>query len=213
VVDDEQKEQVKQDLSDRKLAPVFLSAQEVSDYYEGFCNETIWPLFHYFPSYSGFSSEDFNSYERVNQRFADEILRVATKNDIIWVHDYQLMLVPQMVRKALPDVMIGYFLHIPFPSYPIFMTLPWRKEILHGLMGANVIGFQTYDDVHHFTDSANRILDLNFVGNEVKLDERPVVAQAFPISIDYGKFRLLAESEQTKKTEASIRAMADNRRL
>jgi trehalose 6-phosphate synthase/phosphatase len=213
VVGDDQKAQVTDDLKLRKLAPVFLTQQEVSDYYEGFSNETIWPLFHYFPTYSGFSPEFFNSYHRVNQKFADEILKVAGKDDIIWIHDYQLMLVPEMVRKALPDVTIGFFLHIPFPPYPIFMTMPWRRQILQGLMGANVIGFQTYDDVHNFTDSANRILDLNFVGNEVKIGARTIVAQAFPISIDYKKFRELAAGPEARLTEESIKAMVNKGRL
>jgi trehalose 6-phosphate synthase/phosphatase len=207
VVAEEQKAQVTMDLAARKLAPVFLNATEIADYYEGFSNETIWPLFHYFPSYSGFAPEFFNSYASVNQKFADEILKIARKDDIIWIHDYQLMLVPQMVRKALPDVTIGYFLHIPVPAYPIFMALPWRREILEGLMGADVIGFQTYDDVHHFTDSANRILDLNFVGNEVKTGDRTVLAHAFPISIDYEKFLELAKSPEVVSEVASIRSL------
>ncbi len=194
IVDAAQANQVQEDLAGQKLAPVFLSEEEITNYYEGFCNETIWPLFHYFPSYSGFSPEHFHTYKSVNRRFADAILEFAKEDDIIWIHDYQLMLVPQMVREALPDVTIGFFLHIPFPAYPIFMALPWRAEILEGLMGADVIGFQTYDDVAHFTDAANRILDINFVGNEVKVDERTVVAQAFPISIDYSKFHELANS-------------------
>ena len=205
--------QVTQDLAAQKLAPVFLTETEIANYYEGFCNETIWPLFHYFPTYSGFSPEFFNTYESVNRRFADAILEVAKDDDIIWIHDYQLMLVPHMVREAMPDVTIGFFLHIPFPAYPVFMALPWRKEILQGLMGADVVGFQTYDDVHHFTDAANRILDINFVGNEVKADERTVMAQAFPISIDYDKFHELAHSQAIRADEAALETLLAGRKL
>lgn len=213
VVSDEDKQQVTYDLEEKKLAPVFLSEAEIANYYEGFCNETIWPLFHYFPTYSGFSPEYFSTYQEVNQKFADAVVAVATEGDIIWVHDYQLMLVPQMVRNVLPNVTIGFFLHIPFPAYPIFMALPWRREILEGLMGANVIGFQTYDDVHHFTDSANRILDINFVGNEVKIGDRNVMAQAFPISIDYEKFRTLVQSPAIAQDEQTLESMLAGRKF
>lgn len=213
VVKEDQQAQVTADLAERKLAPVFLSSREIDRYYEGFCNETIWPLFHYFPSFSGFSPKDFETYQEVNRRFADAVIAAAMPDDMIWIHDYQLMLVPQMVRTAMPDVTIGYFLHIPFPAYPIFMALPWRKEILEGLMGANVIGFQTYDDVHHFTDASNRILDINFVGNEVKVDERTVVAQAFPISIDYHKFHDLAQSPALAEDETSLQNLLGGRKL
>lgn len=213
VVDAAQQSRVGEDLAARKLAPVFLSDEEITNYYEGFCNETIWPLFHYFPNYSGFSPAFFHTYERVNQRFADAILNEAKKGDIIWIHDYQLMLVPQMVRAVLPEVTIGFFLHIPFPAYPVFMALPWRAEILEGLMGADVIGFQTYDDVAHFTDAANRIIDVNFVGNEMKVGDRTVVAQAFPISIDYAKFHELAVNTAGGKDEESIRGLLNGRKL
>ena len=207
VVSDDQKEEVITHLQERNLQPVFLTGQEINDYYEGFCNETIWPLFHYFPSYSGFCPQYFESYQSVNQKFADEIIRFATKDDIIWIHDYQLMLVPQMVREKIPGITIGFFLHIPFPSYPIFMALPWRAEILQGLMGADVIGFQTQDDARHFTEAANRILDLNFTGSEASYESRTVVAQAFPISIDYNKYNELATDASVSLREASLQSL------
>ena len=209
----EQQAVVTRDLAAQKLVPVFLSEEEIEKYYEGFCNETIWPLFHYFPTYSGFSADFFNTYTEVNRRFSDAILAIAKDDDIIWIHDYQLMLVPQMIREALPDVTIGFFLHIPFPAFPVFTALPWRKEILEGLMGANVIGFQTYDDVHHFTDAANRILDINFVGNEVRVDGRMVIAQAFPISIDYQKFHDLTATPAVAEQEAQLDTLLAGRKL
>ena len=212
-VSDDQREEVQRALAGKNLYPVFLTEEEIANYYEGFCNETIWPLFHYFPSYSGFSPEFFKTYKEVNQKFADAILATAKETDIIWIHDYQLMLVPQMVREALPGVQIGFFLHIPFPAYPVFIALPWRREILEGLMGADVIGFQTYDDVHHFTDSANRILDINFIGNEVKVEERIVLAQAFPISIDYQKFQDLAQSTSIAEHLGSLQSLLAGRKL
>jgi trehalose 6-phosphate synthase/phosphatase len=201
------------DLQQQRLLPVFLSKEEINNYYEGFCNEVVWPLFHYFPSYTEFNPQYFEAYKSVNQKFADEILKVATKDDIIWVHDYQLMLVPELVRKAIPGVTIGFFLHIPFPAYPIFMALPWRAEILKGLMGANVIGFQTQDDVRHFTEAAGRVLGLDFVGNEAAVDDRTVVAQAFPISIDYKKYSELAHNDSIQCSEESIRSLLNGNKL
>lgn len=212
-VEAENIEQVSSDLRSQKLAPVFLNAEEITGYYEGFSNETIWPLFHYFPSKSGFDAHFFECYERVNRKFADTVIQEATANDIIWIHDYQLMLVPQMLRASMPELTIGFFLHIPFPSYQVFMALPWRKDILEGLMGADVLGFQTYDDVHNFTDSANRVLEINFVGNEVKTGERTVLAQAFPISIDYRKFMELSESNEVLAASKTIHALLRGNKL
>jgi len=204
-VSETEKQQVVSDLVAFGMKPVFLTEEEITNYYEGFCNETIWPLFHYFPTLSGYAPQHFETYKAVNQKFADAVLEVAGPEDTIWVHDYQLMLVPQLLRQALPHATIGFFLHIPFPAYPIYMALPWRKEILQGLMGANLIGFQTYDDVHFFTDAVRQCLDLQFIGNELELNGRTVVAQAFPISIDYGKFHQLATNADNEPNEHIIR--------
>ncbi|MFH2001866.1 MAG: trehalose-6-phosphate synthase, partial [Planctomycetota bacterium] len=110
--------------------PVFLSRREVEDYYYGFCNKTIWPLFHYFSQYTVYSKELWDVYRQANQAFCNKVMEVAEPGDIIWIHDYQLMLLPQMLRDLMPDVAIGFFLHIPFPSFEIFRQLPWRSEVI-----------------------------------------------------------------------------------
>ena len=120
-----------------------------------------------------YNPQQWDVYKRVNQKFADAILKFATEDDIVWVHDYQLMLVPELVRKALPDISIGFFLHIPFPSYEIFRLLPWRQELLNGIAGADVIGFHTYDDVRHFISAANRIININITANELTIATVP----------------------------------------
>ncbi|MCK0156961.1 bifunctional alpha,alpha-trehalose-phosphate synthase (UDP-forming)/trehalose-phosphatase [Cellulophaga sp. F20128] len=169
-------------------AKVKLNNNEVDGFYFGFSNRTIWPLFHYFLEYSEFELINWEIYKAVNQKFADEIIKKADDDDIIWVHDYQLMLVPQMVKAKKPDISIGFFLHIPFPSYEIFRTLPWREEILQGLLGSDLIGFHTYDYERHFLSSVRRLLHLDVSFNDVHIENRIVKVDSFPMGIDYKKF-------------------------
>lgn len=212
-VDKKEAETVTKDLAEQNLCPVFLTQHEINDFYEGFSNETLWPLFHYFPTYAEYNPQHWESYKQVNQKFADAVIRSATKDDIIWIHDYQLMLVPEMVRKEIPEISIGFFQHIPFPSYEVFRLLPWRKELLNGLLGADVIGFHTYDDVRHFISAVNRITGLPNIANEVRIDSRTVIVDAFPISIDYKKYRALAEDSNTRRNERKLRQLINHNRL
>ncbi len=180
---------------------VNLTAEEVDGFYYGFSNRTIWPLFHYFLQYSEFELDSWNVYRSVNQKFADAILEEADDNDTIWVHDYQLMLVPQMVREKRPNISIGFFLHIPFPSYEIFRILPWRKEILMGLLGSDLIGFHTYDYERHFLSSVRRLMGLEVSFNEINLDDRIIKVDSFPMGIDYKKFNEAAKEHDQKGPE------------
>ncbi|MBA6316611.1 bifunctional alpha,alpha-trehalose-phosphate synthase (UDP-forming)/trehalose-phosphatase [Cellulophaga baltica] len=183
---------------------VNLSQQEVDGFYYGFSNRTVWPLFHYFLEYSEFEIESWETYKKVNQKFADAIVAKADDDDTIWVHDYQLMLVPQMVREKLPNISIGFFLHIPFPSFEIFRTLPWRKEVLEGLLGSDLIGFHTYDYERHFLSSVRRILGLDVSFNDIYLEDRIIKVDSFPMGIDYKKFSDAAlEHQQRSKAEQS----------
>jgi trehalose 6-phosphate synthase/phosphatase len=210
---DEEKQAVREELGEQNLYPIFLTQEEINDYYAGFSNETLWPLFHYFPSYASYEPQHWEVYRQVNRKFADAVIRLATKDDIIWIHDYQLMLVPEMVREALPDISIGFFNHIPFPSYEIFRLLPWRKELLRGVLGADVIGFHTYDDVRHFISASNRIINVTGMANELFVDNRLVTIDAFPISIDYKKYRQMAESTQTRRIERKLRQLLNYNKL
>lgn len=199
-----EKERIVSLLSQQKYRPIFLTPYEVRLYYEGFSNNTIWPLFHYFNLYAQYDLREWNVYRKVNQKFCDEILKVVKPNDIIWVHDYHLMLLPQMLRAKLPEAKIGYFHHIPFPSYEIFRLLPWREEILEGLLGADLVGFHTYDYVLHFLSSVRRILgNENYLG-EVQADTRSVKVDVFPMGIDYQKFVDAANNLHVQKEMARI---------
>jgi trehalose 6-phosphate synthase/phosphatase len=201
------------ELAKDNLYPVFLDETDLEQYYEGFSNETLWPLFHYFPSYTTYDPTYWEYYKSVNKKFADAILKFATEEDIIWIHDYQLMLVPQLVRDVLPNANIGFFNHIPFPSYEIFRSLPWRAELLNGVLGADVIGFHTYDDVRHFLSSNIRINGHMSTANEITVSNRKVTVDAFPISIDFVKYNSLTEESATIQNEQKIRKITNGRKL
>ena len=191
-------------LAEHGSSKVNLTEAEIDGYYYGFSNRTVWPLFHYFLEYSEFESESWKAYKNVNQKFADAILKKADDDDTIWVHDYQLMLVPQMVREKRPDISIGFFLHIPFPSFEIFRTLPWREEVLNGLLGSDLIGFHTYDYERHFLSSVRRLLGLEVSFNDISLDDRVIKVDSFPMGIDYKKFSEAAKKhDQNKEKDKS----------
>ncbi len=168
--------------------PTFLSSKDIRQFYSGFCNKTIWPLFHYFSNYAIYNNKLWESYRHVNRLFAQTIKQVAQPDDIIWIHDYHLFLLPRMLREHCPDTQIGFFLHIPFPSYEVFRLLPWRKELLDGLLGSDLIGFHTYDYVRHFMSSVRRVLGYEHTFDQLTVDNRIIKVDAFPMGIDYQRF-------------------------
>ena len=193
--------------------PIFLSQKDIDFYYNGFCNKTIWPLFSYFTQYTVYDKKLWDAYKRVNEKFRDIILKTANSDDIIWIHDYHLMLLPKLVRKELPDAKIGFFLHIPFPSFEIFRNLPWRREILDGLLGADLIGFHTYSYVEYFLESIRRILGYEHAYGEITLSDRIVKIDVFPMGIDYGKFANVASDNKVKKEIGRIRSKIGERKI
>ncbi len=179
---------VKEEIRKEKCISVPLSLNDIEKYYEGFSNKALWPLFHYFMEYTGFEQQEWDAYKRVNQKFADVVLEHINDGDTVWVHDYQLLLLPQLIKNEKPNTTIGFFLHIPFPSYEIFRTFPWRKEILKGVLGSDLIGFHTYDYERHFISSIKRILRLDVHFNEINYHDRIIKVDSFPMGIDYNKF-------------------------
>jgi len=210
-IDGLRKAEVEELLKPDHLFPVFLSKKEIDNFYEGFSNEVIWPLFHYFTSYSVYDPEYWDAYVKVNQKFADEILLHATEDDIIWVQDYQLMLVPQMLRQDNPKLRIGYFHHIPFPSSDVLKALPWKEQIINGLLGADVIGFQTNNDVSHFRNVAVKMGGASIGTDKLTVNDRPVQVSCFPISIDYEKYKDLANSPETKRIAQKLQKQIDTK--
>jgi trehalose 6-phosphate synthase len=187
------------------LVPVPLSEEEVDRYYEGFSNASLWPLYHDVVEKPEYHRHWWDAYVQVNKRFADRAAEVAGEGAIVWVHDYQLQLVPAMLRQRRPDLTIGFFLHIPFPPFELFTQLPWRSAIIEGLLGADLIGFQQPAAATNFVSLARRLHDLPTKGNTVSYDGRTVTAKAFPISIDVAAFNSLADSPKVRARAAEIR--------
>jgi len=209
----EEKDHVRDLLAEKNCTPVFLSQREIDQYYLGFCNKTIWPLFHYFQTRTVFEERFWKSYKQVNHLFCDEVLEVARPGDSVWVHDFQLMLLPRLLREKIPDLNIGYFLHIPWPSFELFRLLPWREEILNGLLGADLIGFHTYDYVRHFLSSVSRIAGLEHTLGEVNVENRVAKVDAFPMGIDYDKYAGAINDPEVKKEVDKIYQTVGKRRL
>jgi trehalose 6-phosphate synthase/phosphatase len=166
---------------DSDLYPVFINEKVMDKFYHGFCNKTIWPLFHYFPTYTVYDQELWEYYKNVNETFCDEVIRIAKPGDVFWIHDYHLMLLPGLLRKKLPASKIGFFLHIPFPSFEVFRMLPvaWRKEILEGLLGSDLVGFHTFDYTKYFLGCVLRILGYENNMGQVTLSDRVIKAETF----------------------------------
>ncbi len=197
--DENEKNEIIKGLKKESMRPVFLDEKLFKNFYEGYSNSTIWPQFHYFSQYTEYNLEYWNAYVEVNQIFCDEVLKVAKDGDIIWVHDYQLMLLPEMLRKKLPNASIGYFHHIPFPSYEVFRMLPQRESLLKGLLGADMIGYHTYDDMRHFLSAVSRVLGYEHEMGYLKSKDRIIRVDALPMGIDYEKFEKAAISKETQR--------------
>ncbi|MBN2224806.1 MAG: bifunctional alpha,alpha-trehalose-phosphate synthase (UDP-forming)/trehalose-phosphatase [Deltaproteobacteria bacterium] len=207
-----ERDEITQTLMERYQShPVFLSKKAIDKFYYGFSNKTLWPLFHYFPLNTVYDERLWKNYVKVNADFCTAVKQVAQPGDMIWVHDYHLMLLPQMLREDLPETSIGFFLHIPFPSFELFRLLPWRKELLEGMLGCDLIGFHTYEYAVHFMQSCHRLLGLEFNMGQAIVDDRIVKVDIFPIGIDYEKFSTSGETEEAKKEIKSLRKKVKER--
>ncbi|HEY0815794.1 MAG TPA: trehalose-6-phosphate synthase [Pseudonocardia sp.] len=188
------------------LHPVELSAQDVEDYYEGFSNGTLWPLYHDVVAPPEFHRHWWQAYVRVNERFADAVAEVAAEGATVWVQDYQLQLLPAALRARRPDLRIGFFLHIPFPPTELFMQLPWRKRLIEGLLGADLVGFHTAGGARNFRALATRYTDATVERGALRYGRRNVRYGAFPISIDSRSLDALARTPEVQAQAKRIRA-------
>lgn len=198
------KTKVAKELKKHHCYPVHLNAELVSAFYEGYANDTLWPLFHYFQQAAQYKEEYWAAYRTANELFARAITKHADFSATIWIHDYHFLLLPALLRKSLPESAIGLFLHIPFPSYEIFRLLPERREILQGMLGADLIGFHIYDYARHFLSSCLRMLGIESSHSMIDYEGRTILADAFPIGIDYEKFTHTLKDPDTKIEMSAI---------
>ncbi len=206
--EDKNKEQIKSTLySKYQSYPVFLSREAMNKFYYGFCNSTIWPLFHYFPLNVMYDEEYWAHYQYVNQIFCNAIEEIIKPDDMVWIHDYHLMLLPSLLRAKMENIPIGFFLHIPFPSYEIFRILPvqWRTEIIKGLLGADLLGFHTNDYTQYFLRCVLRISGYEHNLGQITLENRIVKADTFPMGIDYNKYHYMAKTFEVKKQKKKFK--------
>lgn len=198
-----------------KVEPIFLDENLYSDYYNGFSNSIVWPLFHYFPSFAEYRKEYFESYVKVNEAFAEKILSIVHDDDVVWVHDYQLMMLPQLLRRQKKDLSIGFFLHIPFPSYEIFRLLPteWKTSLIMGMLGADLVGFHTHDYVQHFIQSAKMLVGIDNSFNMLQYRNRIMRTDLFPIGIDYEKFQQATQDKKIIERQKEIRDNFEDKKI
>jgi trehalose 6-phosphate synthase/phosphatase len=209
----DQRERLWGDLERQRLVPIELSVDDVRLYYEGFSNGVVWPLFHYLLDRTPMDGADWEAYRRVNRTFADAAVPAARHGDLVWVHDYHLMLVPEMIREQVPNARIGFFLHIPFPAVDVFRLLPWRAQILEGVLGADLVGFHTSSYTRHFVIALRHLLDVEVSGDHAWFRGRPVRIGAFPMGVDVEHFETLAASSVVARRLDAIGRDAGPRQL
>ncbi len=185
--------------------PIFLSRDLVRHYYADFSNRTLWPLFHSFPTYARYEAEDWEAYRRANRSFAERASRLAAPDEVVWVHDYHLMLVPKYLRESKPDAKIGFFLHIPFPPYSDLRQLPWCRQIVEALLSADLIGFHTYDDAHAFLNCVRRLLGLDNELGQIVVGHRVVQVDVFPMGVDFQRIARAVKAEGMAARVAALR--------
>ncbi|MDE1846501.1 MAG: bifunctional alpha,alpha-trehalose-phosphate synthase (UDP-forming)/trehalose-phosphatase [Candidatus Micrarchaeota archaeon] len=206
--DDSDRKDIRRMAGKSKCSPVFLAEKDYEGFYNGFCNSTLQPLFHYFTEYANYDDDEWEAYRKVNERFCEEVAGIVQPGDIVWIHDYHLMLLPAMLKGRRPQARIGFFLHIPFPSYEVFRLLPggWGRALLSRLLGADLIGFHTYDYMQDFVTSVSRLLgyDSN-LGYIEGPDSELKRVDAFPMGIDFGNLQALSRSDSVAKEKDKLK--------
>ncbi|MBC7566727.1 MAG: bifunctional alpha,alpha-trehalose-phosphate synthase (UDP-forming)/trehalose-phosphatase [Pedobacter sp.] len=212
-VPEDRQDEVRRKLATLNLIPVFLTNEEINLYYEGFSNEILWPIFHYVATYANFDQSYWDSYKSVNEKFSQEVIYHLNDGDTVWIHDYQLLLLPCYLRSNKPQVTIGFFQHIPFPSYEIFRLIPWREELIEGILGADLLGFHTFDDVRHFLSAASRLSSAKPSENVIIHKNRQIVVEAFPMGIDNDKFENLTKNIKVARHSAAFKEIHKNQKV
>ena len=184
-----------------RFSPVYLTDEQVQRYYYGFSNGALWPLCHFFEAHVVYDDDQWEAYVEVNRLFCDAVSEEMHGDELIWVHDYHLFLLPQMLRQRFPDARIGFFLHTPFPPSELFRVMPCREDLLRGLLGADVVGFQTFNNLQNFLYSVYRVLGISGDMNALSYEGRPVSCAVHPISVDPSQFLKSLDSDDDTKEE------------
>ena len=206
---EDERARIARQLTDHRAVPVWLDPDDVKRFYEGYSNGVLWPLFHYLINQVPLHVRDWGAYERANRRFAEVVAAHHRPGDLVWVHDYHLMLVPQLVRELVPGARIGFFLHIPFPGSEVFRTLPNRERLLEGMLGADLVGFHTAAYMRHFASSLLRILGIAVDVDRAQLEERTVRLGVFPMGIDAARFARVAADPEVAREVSALRGSGD----
>ncbi len=200
---------------DYKFLPVFINKKIYDAYYNGLSNSMLWPLFHYFPSYAEFNSDAYGAYKKANEEFLSVLLKQLQPDDVVWIHDYHLLPLAAMIRKEIPGITIGFFLHIPFPSHEIYKIMPkeWQEYLLDGMLGADLIGFHTIDYASHFLKTVQMVFGIQNEKNIVEYKDRLIKTEVFPISIDYDKFNNAWDDKDVKAQRQALKKQFDGRKI
>ncbi len=212
-VGNSERKEVTRTLARHGTSPVFVPQEHMEGFYEGFSNDMLWPLFHNLTERSTFSRDNWEDYKAVNQMYADAIAKQARPGDLIWVHDYQLCLVPQMLRQKGLGCPIGFFLHIPFPAADVYRTLPVAEEILRGLLGADIIGFHAYEYVSHFRTAALRVLGMESEAMYLQLQSRRVALEVLPIGIEPSEVKELLRTSEARREQTDLERTFAGKRI
>jgi trehalose 6-phosphate synthase/phosphatase len=206
---------VQEQVSAFELASVHIEDRLDDRYYGGFCNDTVWPLFHYRPGLANFDPSHLEAYQRAHELFLEAVAHTLRPTDLIWVHDYHLMLLPGLIRERFPNANIGFFLHIPFPSFEVFRVMPrgWREGLLRGILGADLAGFHTFDYTQYFLKAVGRTLGLETTMNSVIVEDRFVKAETFPLGIDYTRFNGATQDEGVQRERQKLNRILGNNKL
>jgi trehalose 6-phosphate synthase/phosphatase len=214
ITDPKEQKQIGRKLVDEYgCIPVFLGKEEAAGFYEGFSNSSIWPLLHYLPNYLRYEPEWWEDYRKVNQTFADKVLETANDGDLVWVHDYQLMLLPALLRAKAPNLRIGFFLHTPFPAPQVFRFHPRCRELVAGMLGANRIGFHAFNYLRHFSDAVRRLLRIETNLTQVSRDGNTTALGVYPIGINASKFEQTMDSKEFRQRRDEFRHAHEGKRL
>jgi trehalose 6-phosphate synthase/phosphatase len=208
-----QRQHLEESFAEQRIVPIYLTRSEVREFYEEVANGVLWPVFHYLIEQLPVRPQGWSTFKRINERFAQRVVEAYRPGDTIWVHDYHLVLVPALIRSALPRARIGFFLHIPFPAPEVFSVIPWREEILQGLLGADLVGFHTTEYADHFSRAVRRLLSLRATKQGISFGRRRVRVESFPMGIDAAYWSDLASQGAVEARAAEIEVENGGRKL